>query len=82
LSRILLTNADISSWLPGDSLYDSSVYLPAELDPGMYELDLAIIDEELKPRVKLAVEGLLEDGWYHLGSVEVEPRAWKALGSP
>jgi len=82
MSIILLTNADITSWLPGDSLYDSSVYLPAELDPGMYELDLAIVDEELKPRVKLAVEGRLEDGWYHLGSVEVKPRAWKALGSP
>jgi hypothetical protein len=76
-SAILRTDADIKSWLPGDNVYDSSVFVPVGVSLGIYELDLAITDENSEPKVRLAVEGRLEDGWYHLGAVKVIPRGWK-----
>ena len=77
-NNILPTDADITSWLPGDNLYDSKVYLPAQMTPGQYLLDLAIIDDTEKPRIRLPIEGRLEDGWYQLGKVQIIPRKWKA----
>jgi len=74
---ILPTEADISSWLPGDNLYDGKVFLPIDTPPGAYEIDLAIIDETNQPRVRLAIEGRRDDGWYRLGSIKVTPRSWK-----
>jgi hypothetical protein len=76
--KILLTDADITSWLPGDNLYDGRAYAPGELAPGEYGLDLAIVNDMYEPKVRLAIEGRLEDGWYSLGRIQVVPRAWKA----
>ncbi len=72
-SRVLVTGADITSWLPGDSLYDNAVTIPADLQPGEYDLDLAMIDPvSTKPRVKLAIAGILPDGWYPMGKIRVQ----------
>ena len=58
-AEILLTNADITTWLPGDSLFDGSVTVPSVLPAGDYEIDLGILDPQSKtPKVKLAIEGL------------------------
>ncbi len=78
-SKILLTGADINSWLPGDNLYDGKVFVPINTPPGKYELALAIVDEYHKPRVQLAIEGRRADGWYRLGTIQVIPRVWKTL---
>jgi hypothetical protein len=73
-SEILITDADIRKWLPGDSLLDSSVLLPSDLAPGPYQLSIAIVDSESRePRVKLASEGRDEEGWYELGKISVTP---------
>jgi hypothetical protein len=72
-SEIILTEADIRTWLPGDSLFDSSVTLPASIPAGVYSLDLGILDSATKsPKIKLAIEGRREDGWDPLGSIQVE----------
>lgn len=72
-AEILLTTADITNWLPGDSLFDGSVTVPSLLSAGDYEIDLAILDPQSKtPKVKLAIEGCRDDGWYGLGSIKVE----------
>jgi hypothetical protein len=78
-TEIFLTDADINAWLPGDNLFDSSIFLPLGMDSGSYNLDLAIVDEKLEPKVKLAIEGRLEDGWYRLGEIRVSPRSWKTI---
>jgi len=71
-TEVLLTDADIRDWLPGDNLYDSAVFLPADLPPGDYALDLALLDPHTRqPKVKLAIAGLTLDGWYHLGMISV-----------
>jgi len=72
-STLLVTSADLRSWLPGDNLYDSGVTLPTGIAPGEYALDLAILDERFdEPHVKLAIAGRRSDGWYPLGSIEVQ----------
>lgn len=73
-TEVLVTDADIRQWLPGDSLYDDAVFIPADLAPGEYELELALVDPgSREPAILLAVAGRRADGWYTLGSIKVEP---------
>jgi len=74
----LVTDADVTKWLPGDSLYDDSVLVPYDLPEGEYDLRVALLDRWTgAPRIYLAQEGRAEDGWYELGKVEVVPTAEK-----
>ena len=69
---VMVTDADIRGWLPGDNLYDDAVFVPADLPRGEYELEMALLDPvDRKPKVKLAIEGLQPDGWYRLGRIRV-----------
>jgi len=73
-TEVLVTDADIRTWLPGDSLYDNAVFVPAELPAGEYELAVAIVDPQSRePKVKLAIAGVGPDGWYPMGKVNVKP---------
>jgi len=75
-SETLLTDADITTWLPGDSLYDDKVFVPADLPEGDYELQIGIVDPRTRlPRVRLAIEGRDALGWYPLGPIRVEAGA-------
>jgi hypothetical protein len=70
---ILRLAADITGWLPGDSLLDGTVKVPADATPGEYDLDIAILDETATaPKVKLAIAGMKPDGWYPLGKIKVQ----------
>jgi len=70
---VRLTDADVRSWLPGDSLYDDRVFLPRDLPEGVYELQVGIVDRQTRePRVRLAIEGRSADGWYPMGPITVE----------
>ncbi len=72
-SIILPTGADIRTWLPGDSLYDGAVTIPADAPPGQYELQLGILDVKTdRPRVKLAIAGVDAEGWYPLGTLRIQ----------
>jgi hypothetical protein len=72
-SEVLLTGADITGWMPGDNLYDNAVLVPAGMQPGEYDLEIAIVDPESRlPKVKLAIEGMQPDGWYTLGKLRVQ----------
>ncbi|HXH48031.1 MAG TPA: DUF4832 domain-containing protein [Terriglobia bacterium] len=63
---------DIRKWLPGDSVYDGSVYIPASLKPGSYRLRVGMLDPATdQPAIRLAIEGRQPDGWYDVGSIEV-----------
>jgi hypothetical protein len=72
-TAVLLTDADIRGWLPGDNLYDHAVFVPADMPPGEYALGLALLDPlTQKPKVKLAIAGIEPDGWYNLGKIRVQ----------
>ena len=72
ISKILITDADIKTWLPGDNLYDNSVLIPSDMPQGRYDLQIGIIAPlSRKPKVKLAISGKQPDGWYHLGKIKI-----------
>jgi hypothetical protein len=72
-TEVLPTDADITAWLPGDNLFDSSVTVPARLPAGVYELELGLLDPLSKvPKVRIAIAGRTEDGWYRLGTIKVD----------
>ncbi|MFC5407111.1 DUF4832 domain-containing protein [Cohnella soli] len=68
-----MTNADIRDWMPGDSLFDSAIWIPANMPLGHYQLELAILNRHTgQPAIQLGNTGRQPDGWYALGSVEVQ----------
>lgn len=73
-TELLFTGADITAWLPGDNLFDGAVNVPRNLPPGPYELALALVDlQSRQPRIKLAIAGRDDEGWYAMGKITVEP---------
>jgi hypothetical protein len=72
-SITFLTDADIREWLPGDNLYDNSVFVPKNFTPGDYNVQIAIVDPLTgKPKIQLAIEGKDAEGWYNLGKIKIE----------
>jgi hypothetical protein len=72
-STILVTTADITSWLPGDNVFDGRVTVPAGAQPGEYELDLGLLDANSgQPGIKLAIAGVRPDGWYQMGQIRIQ----------
>ena len=72
-SEVIITDADINSWLPGDNLYDDSVFVPRDMPAGIYKFQIGIVDAQShKPKVNLAIEGKDTEGWYQLGNLEIK----------
>ena len=70
---ILVSDADLRLWLPGDNLYDSAVIVPPDTATGQYDLQIGVLDERIdEPIVKLAIEGRRQDGWCNLGKISVQ----------
>ena len=71
-STVLLTDADVRNWLPGDVVNDGAVFLPADMPEGEYDLSVALVDPATRePAVKLAIAGGGPDGWYPMGKIAV-----------
>lgn len=71
-SEVFLTDADIRTWLPGDVIYDSSIFVPVDMPAGEYDLGIALLDPQTRePKVKLASAGMEADGWYTIGKIKV-----------
>lgn len=69
-SVVMLTDADIRKWLPGDIVYNNAVFVPDSTPASTYDLQISIVDPvSHKPKVKLAIEGITPDGWYQLGKI-------------
>ncbi len=61
-------------WLPGDNMYNSSVF-PQSLPAGEYDLQIALIDKNtFEPKINLAIEGKLPDGWYQMGRISIQDK--------
>jgi len=57
---------------PGDVVAVSdSVPLPPELAAGDYSLSIAVVGDDEKPAVRLAIRGRADDGWYPLSTLHV-----------
>ena len=69
---IMPTNANIREWLPGDIVCDDKLYIPYDAPLGKYQLEISIVAPvSFEPRVKLAIEGITNDGWYSMGEIEI-----------
>ncbi len=69
---IIKTEADIRNWLPGDNLYDDTVTVPKDIAKGEYHLEIGLLDLYSDvPKVKLAIAGRNDEGWYPLGKLVV-----------
>jgi hypothetical protein len=72
-SAVLMTDADVRTWMPGDNLYNSSVFVPGDLPAGDYTLGIALVDPSTRePKVKLAIAGVEPDGWYPMGTIHLK----------
>jgi hypothetical protein len=71
-TEVFLTDADIRTWMPGDNLHDGAVFIPADMPAGEYEIAVGLLDPHTRaPKVKLAIAGMAEDGWYPMGKIRV-----------
>jgi hypothetical protein len=72
-SAIIRIPVDVRKWLPGDAVFDDTVYIPQDLDEGTYDLRIAMLDPRTgKPAIRFAIEGRQDDGWYAMGSLMVK----------
>jgi hypothetical protein len=72
---ILPTDADLTTFLPGDNLHNAHVNLPNDIPPGDYDLQIAILDpRQNSPKVRLAIANRQPDGWYPMNKITVEPK--------
>jgi hypothetical protein len=72
---VIRVPVDIRKWLPGDAVFDGTLFLPPTLPPGKYDFRVAMIDPQTgAPAIRFAIEGRDSDGWYNLGSLNVENR--------
>jgi len=72
MEAVLRVRADVTKWLPGDSVVDESLYIPRDLAAGTYHLRVALLDPETRaPAIRLGIQGRQPDGWYDLGSIVV-----------
>jgi len=70
---ILPTAADMRNWLPGDIQYDEKLFIPHDTPLGKYRVEIAVASPvSYEPRVKLAIEGKTDDGWYYMGEIEIK----------
>ncbi len=71
-SRVFISDADIRGWLPGDNLYDDAIFIPPDITPGEYDLQIGIVDPlNSEPAIDLAIKGKDQEGWYTLGKINI-----------
>jgi hypothetical protein len=72
---VLPACAELLNWLPGDIVDEESLYIPFDMPVGTYQLEVGIVSPvSFEPRVKLAISGKTEDGWYPMGEIEVRDK--------
>lgn len=70
---VIETPADVRKWLPGDAAFDGTLYVLERLKPGEYHFRVGLLDPRSgRPAIKLAIEGRQPDGWYDLGTIQVQ----------
>ena len=72
-STVIRIPVDVRKWLPGDAVFDGSLYVPETLPEGAYDFRVAMLDSASgKPVLRFAIEGRDPDGWYREGQIQVK----------
>jgi len=70
---VIPLDANVKQWLPGDSVYEKTAYVPRGLKSGKYRLRVGLLDPRTRiPVIRLAITGRQDDGWYDVGEITVE----------
>ena len=73
---VIRVPVEVRKWLPGDAVFDGTVYVPESLKPGSYAVETGILDPLTwpsgPPAIRFAIEGRQSDGWYRLGSITIQ----------
>jgi len=68
----IITDTDCRDWLPGDTLWHDDIRLPADMLPGDYQLQAALVDPDTqKPVIRMPVNAPIEDGFTVVGPIKV-----------
>jgi hypothetical protein len=71
-SAVLNIPVDVRRWLPGDAVFDGSLYVPENLPDGTYDFRVGMLDPRSgRPAVRFAIAGRDSDGWYSEGQIHV-----------
>jgi hypothetical protein len=71
-SAVINVPVDVRKWLPGDAVFDGSLYVPETLSEGAYDFRVAMLDTRSgKPVVRFGIAGRDPDGWYSEGQIQV-----------
>jgi hypothetical protein len=71
-SAVAVSEARVREWLPGKISLVEKIAVPANLAPGEYGLQLAVVDPATnEPVVRLAIGGRRDDGWYPISRLRV-----------
>ncbi len=66
---------DQTKWVRGETYPVISVfYLPKDLQPGIYDVRIALVDQRGNPSIRLAIQGEDSKRRYKLGTIRVLPR--------
>jgi hypothetical protein len=68
-----VTDKSVKGWVPGTHSVEDSYTILEEIAPGSYNLDLGLVFHNAHDRIiPIAIEGVTDDGWYAIGSIEIE----------
>jgi len=71
-NAVITVPVDVRTWLPGDAVYDGSLYVAESLPEGTYDFRVAMLDPRSgKPAIRFAIEGRDQDGWYNEGQIQI-----------
>ncbi len=69
---IVRVPVDLRKWLPGDAVFDGTLFVPESVKPGIRRLQIAVLSGRTgQPAIRLAIEGRQSDGWYDMGTIEI-----------
>jgi hypothetical protein len=70
---IIRLPADVRKWLPGDAVFDGSLWVPEIVKPGTHRLRVGLLSPRTgQPAIRLAIQGRQPDGWYDMGPIEIK----------
>lgn len=64
---------DVRKWLPGDAVFEGTLFVDYGIRAGTHRLAVALLDPRTgEPAIRLAIEGRQPDGWYDLGTITIK----------
>jgi hypothetical protein len=73
------SGADVRDWVPGKRDVEDTVTIPPSLIPGVYSVDVAVLNEPgsapeiTLPPIALGMSGRMTDGWYPVSQLTILP---------